>query len=205
MLVLLKLWFDPPRDARPRETPERLLGLPREVLYQDPDISRGLMLLNFTQSTLEMWQAAWRPGKKPLLFSLFTMETILFRAPDQKYPERKPWHGDQLPAHEHAAWRLKHQPETKALLKILELTQLKPWHLMERTDVTFIHNNSWEFLKKLPGLNDRLGRPYTQFFAFGPHHSLSPDKWGVREVFMRGKRRRSMLTVLIDCFMQGRW
>lgn len=199
------MWFDPPQDARPRETPERLLGLPREVLYQDPDISRGLTLLNFTQSTLEMWQAAWPPVKKTQLFSLFTMETILFRTPDHKTPDRKPWHGDQLPAHEHAAWRLKHQPETKALLKILELTHLKPWHLMERTDVTFIHNNSWELLKKLPGLNDRLGRPHTQFFAFGPHHSLSPDKWGVREVFKRGKRRRTMLTILIDCFMQGRW
>jgi hypothetical protein len=70
---------------------------------------------------------------------------------------------------------------------------------MERTDITFIHNNSWEVLKKLPGLNDRLGRPHTQFFAFGPHHSLSPDKWGVREVFKRGERdvqcSRSKLTV----------
>lgn len=202
MLVLLEKGF---KDARPRETPERLLSLPREVLYQDPDISRGLTLLNLTQSTFERWQTAWRPGKRPIAFSLFTMETILFRKVlDQKNPDRKPLHGDQLPVHDHAAWRLKHQPETKALLKILESTQLKPWHLMERTDITFIHNNCWEFLKKLPGLNDRLARPH-QFFAFGPHHSLSPDMWGVREVFKRGERQRSMLTILTDCFMQGRW
>jgi hypothetical protein len=188
VLVLLKEEFRPPQDARPCETPERLLSLPREVLYQDPDISRGLMLLKLTQSMFETLQTAWRPvKKKQLTFSLFTMESILFRKYlDQKTPDRKILFGDELPAHQHAAWRLKHQPETKALLKILELAQLKPWHLMERTDITFIHNNCWEFLKKLPGLHDRLGRPH-QFFAFGPHHSLSPDKWGVREVFKRGE------------------
>lgn len=113
------------------------------------------------------------------------METILYR--------KVKWYGDQLPAHEHAAWRLKHQPETKALLRILEIARLKPWHLMERTDITFLHNNSWEFLKKLPGLHDRLGRAHIQFFAFGPHHSLSSDKWGVREVFKRGKHRYYIL------------
>ena len=205
MLVLLKSKFRPPQDALPREIPETLLKLPREVLYQDPDISRGLMLLRLTQSTFETLKTAWQRGKKPLSFGLFTMETILFRKNiDQNTPDRKPLYGDQLPAHEHAAWRLKHQPETKALLKILELAQLKPWHLMERSDITFIHNNSWEFLKKLPGLEDRLGR-HIQFFAFGPHHSLSPDKWGLREVFKRGKRQRSMLTILTDCSMQERW
>lgn len=205
VLVLLKGRFRPPQDALLHETPETLLKLPREVLHQDPDISRGLMLLRLTQSTFETWKTAWQRVKRPpLSFGLFTMETILFRKNiDQNTLDRKPLYGDQLPAHDHAAWRLKHQPETKALLKVLELAQLKPWHLMERSDITFIHNNSWEFLKKLPGLDDRLGR-HTQFFAFGPHHSLSPDKWGIREVFKRGECRRSMLTMLTDCSMQER-
>ena len=205
MLILLKRRFRPPQDVPPRETPEPLLNLPREVLHQDPDISRGLMLLKLTQNTLETWKTAWQRFKKPRTFSLFTMETIRFRKNlDPKTPE-KLLYGDQLPAHDHAAWRLKHQPETKALLKILELAQLKPWHMMERSDITFIHNNSWELLKKLPGLDDRLGQPNIQFFAFGPHHNLSPDKWGIREVFKRGECRRSMLTILTDCSLQARW
>ena len=188
VLVLLKRRCSPSQDIRPPKplpTPKPFVKLPREVLYQDPNIFRGLMLLKLRQSTFDAWQTACQPVGKPRSFSLFTMETVLCR--------KGKWHGDQLPAHEHAAWRLKHQPETKALLKILEMARLKPWHLMERTDITFLHNNSWEFLKKLPGLHDRLGCPHIQFFAFGPHHSLSPDKWGVREVFKRGKHRHYTL------------
>jgi len=146
------------------------------------------MLLKLPQSMFGAWQTAFQPGGKQRTFSLFTMETILYRTTNGAI-----WHGDQLPADQHAAWRLKHQPETKALLKILKMAQLKPWHLMERTDITFLHNNSWELLKKLPGLNDRLGRPHIQFFAFGPHHSLPPDKWGVREVFKKGKHLHCVL------------
>jgi len=188
MLVLLQRRFSASQHYRPRDpsrTSKPLIKLPREVLHQDPDISRGLAILKLPQSTFEAWQKAWR---KQRTFSLFTLEAILFR----KNIPAKTLYGDQIPAHEQAAWCIRHQPETKALLKILEMAQLKPWHLMERSEITFIHNNSWEFLKKLPGLNDRLARLHTQFFAYGPHHSLSPDKWGVREVFKRGKRRCSM-------------
>lgn len=204
MLILLNRRFTPQHAChrKPSPTPESLIELPREVLHRDPDISRGLMLLKLPQRTFKVWQTAWQPVGRPRSFSLFTMETILYRS---QTPDGKTLHGDHLPAHEHATWGLKHQPETKALLKILGMAQLKPWHLMERTDITFIHNNAWEFLKKLPGLNDRLGRPQTQFFAFGPHHSLSPDKWGVREVFKRGESWRSVFTIRADRSMQGLW
>jgi hypothetical protein len=95
VLVLLKRRFSPSQHARPREplpTLEPLIKLPREVLHQDPDISRGLMLLKLPQSTFERWKTAWQPVRKPRSFSLFTMETILFRT-----VVRKIWHGDQLP------------------------------------------------------------------------------------------------------------
>ncbi|EGO03137.1 hypothetical protein SERLA73DRAFT_158732 [Serpula lacrymans var. lacrymans S7.3] len=53
--------------------------------------------------------------------------------------------------------------------------------------VVFVHNGALSTLHKLPALAERRGqRSEVRFFTFGTHETVSPDRWGVREIYPIG-------------------
>jgi len=77
--------------------------------------------------------------------------------------------------------------ETRWLLSILSHCRAKDAGRKADVRVVFVHVGAMKTLYKLPALVERRSRrPEIQFFTYGTHESVSPERWGIHEIFPLG-------------------
>jgi hypothetical protein len=82
--------------------------------------------------------------------------------------------------------------ETEWLTSILDVCQAKNVGLKILARVLFIHVGALKKLQNLPDLVDRRSKhPEIQFYTYGTHESVVPERWGIREIFPIGERNGS--------------
>lgn len=77
--------------------------------------------------------------------------------------------------------------ETKTLIAILDAWKAENAGYKADVRVVFVHVGALRSLHKLEALGmRRLKRPEMRFYTYGTHHSVRPERWGLREVFPLG-------------------
>ena len=79
--------------------------------------------------------------------------------------------------------------ETNYLMSVME--QCRAGHVPTKTTtvarVVFIHVGALKTVHKLPGLSERRGKhPSVRFYTYGTHDSVTPQFWGIREIWPCG-------------------
>lgn len=85
--------------------------------------------------------------------------------------------------------------ETKLLHTIMEKCRAKNVGHKADVRVVFIHVGSLKTLHKLPALVERRNkRPDLQFFTYGSHETVSPQRWGIHEIFVLGRHCQLLIS-----------
>jgi len=77
--------------------------------------------------------------------------------------------------------------ETRLLLSILDKTKQRSASSKSDVRVAFIHIGSLHKIHKFPEFAERRTKAFhLQFYTYGTHYSVSPEMWGVREIYPCG-------------------
>ena len=77
--------------------------------------------------------------------------------------------------------------ETKALVAVLNAWKAENAGYKADVRVVFVHVGALPSLQKLEALAMRRAkRPEMRFYTYGTHHTVHPDRWGVKEIFPLG-------------------
>lgn len=88
--------------------------------------------------------------------------------------------------------------ETKTLIAILDAWKAENAGYKADVRVVFVHVGALRSVHKLEALALRRSkRPEMRFYTYGTHHSVSPERWGVREIYPLGMS--AIIFTFIDC------
>ncbi|KIP11426.1 hypothetical protein PHLGIDRAFT_474501 [Phlebiopsis gigantea 11061_1 CR5-6] len=77
--------------------------------------------------------------------------------------------------------------ETKALVAVLNAWKAEEVGYKVDVRVVFVHVGALRSLQKLEALAMRRAkRPEMRFYTYGTHHSVHPERWGIKEIFPLG-------------------
>lgn len=77
--------------------------------------------------------------------------------------------------------------ETKLLQTFLTICKARDVGIKADVRAVFVHIGALATLYKLPALAERrYKRPDLRFYTYGSHENVSPDRWGIREIFPLG-------------------
>jgi hypothetical protein len=77
--------------------------------------------------------------------------------------------------------------ETKLLHSVLQRCRAKDVGHKADVRAVFVHVGALKTLHKLPALAERRSKRFdVQFFSYGTHHSVIPERWGIHEIYPLG-------------------
>jgi hypothetical protein len=174
--------------APSRKNPSQSIGFDFKLKSRSPWIQRGSRILKFPED-LKAFLKQRRNAPGGGSYTLFTLENSNFRTRPITKIEEKP------PIQQTLEQDVFHREETLALISIMaELDYTSKPTIVGDPNLVFIHNAAWDVLKHFPGFTNRKTRSKASFYAYGPHHTLDPKLWGVREIFRRGEFSRDHAT-----------
>lgn len=90
--------------------------------------------------------------------------------------------------------------ETMALKHILKERPAKDVGLKADAYVVFVHVGALKTLSALPALMERrMKRPDVQFMTYGTHHTIPPERWGMRAIYPLGGIATISPSVFVEC------
>ena len=95
--------------------------------------------------------------------------------------------------------------ETTLLFSILNQCGAKDVGYKKDVRAVFVHVGALPTLHKLPAFAERRSKRFeVHFFTYGTHESVSPERWGVREIYPLGTRLSSYSKKTAD-LLQGEY
>lgn len=89
--------------------------------------------------------------------------------------------------------------ETKTLVSMLDTWKATNAGYKADVRVIFIHIGALSSLHKLEALAmRRCKRPDMRFYTYGTHHSIHPERWGIREIYPLGLSNDIFVFIVCD-------
>lgn len=162
----------------------RALSLTERLWVSDPAASQPLFPATAGIDIFDPTRQAGRPRLKGTLSGAYQRAAQVLKFPQLLAQ----WLSTS--ARGYCVWSSPDGPsdmETTLLKMVLGRCNAQDIGLDADARLVFIHVRALTSLDKIPRLNERRSkRPEVRFYLYGTHSSVSPERWGIREIFPLG-------------------